>query len=643
MKMMKTILKWAATYIICLGVITTIVYLFYVFYPEKTFHLEKKQWRPAEPETQNIDKYRLSLALEYIDTRMPTARSLLMLRNGKTVVEKYYWYGGPKKTDYLHSLNLSLLQVLTGIAIDQKLIRGPDQSLSAFFPTYMEKIQPNALRALTLSHLLSSQAPLLWGDGNEDYWDLFYAPDPVEASLRSISMQQAKKQPVVNFAAAYLLSRVIEQVSGQSVYDFAHRYLFQPLGISTYEADNDDLPRDPMVGFQLKALDLAKIGYLISREGSWEGQPIVSKKWIRSLFFNVPRADLTNMPGGSWVQINIGGHESLLVRGEGGQYIVLVPSLHVVVVTTSISRFALPQNVGHDRLLQLIMDAVLETAESERMVASSEPKSPSASSLNMDMIEPNYVFSTPVPQEILDFFTQFAQDIASKDQRRIARNYARSYHMRRNFFGRSIYDSPYPLLLFSSPPPLQYVHFEKIRIEKNRAYLRGTMKFDYRNVNVGLDGRWPLESIIKVKGRWRFLGLQKKTGLLDRDDYFDAELSEDHQQFVDSCSRALIGTSASNRSKCLAESFQLAGGGDGWFARRLQPFLNGRSGIKLHTTGVKRNGSGYRVEGYIEGTAIGDVNLPDDLHIVKENGTWKWQGITEPKPAGDMEYRADLN
>jgi hypothetical protein len=75
----------------------------------------------------------------------------------------------------------------------------------------------------------------------------------------------------------------------------------------------------------------------------------------------------------------------------------------------------------------------------------------------------------------------------------------------------------------------------------------------------------------------------------------------------------------------------LAGGGRELFAERLQPFLQGRSGVHLHVTGVQRNGTAYRVQGYIEGSELGELRLPDDLHIVKENGAWKWQGIVESK------------
>jgi hypothetical protein len=320
-----------------------------------------------------------------------------------------------------------------------------------------------------------------------------------------------------------------------------------------------------------------------------------------------------------------------VARGDGGQYLVLVPALHVVVVTTSTSRFPLPQDNGHDRLLQLIIESVMETSDPAAMVANPELKSETASGHYTDILAPNYVFSTTVPQDILDFFHQFSQDIESKNRRRIAANYARAYEFKLDGFGRTIFDTPYPVVFSPSPPHLEYVHITKIRVENNRAYLRGTLKFDFQRMFAGLDGVWPLENLIKLKGRWKWLGLPEKTALLDRDDYFDAELSEERQRFVDDCSGPLVGESSLFGNDCFGETFQLAGGDRELFAKRLQPFLQGRSGAQLHVTGMQPNGAAYRVQGYIMGSALGELRLPDDFHIVKENGVWKWQGIVDSK------------
>ncbi len=623
----KSIIRTIGVYLVCVAGIAAGIYFSIAIYGQKTFHLEKKQWRPAAPETQHIDLARLNKALEYIDTRLPTARSLLLLRNDKTVVEKYYWHGGPKVADYLHSLNLPLLQVLIGIAIDRQLIKGPEQPLSDFF---QKQLQTLSVRppSPTLKHLLRTQAPLLWGSGSQGYWKLFYAQDRVGASLKVLFEQQADIRSAKSFAAAYLLSRVIEQVSGQSVFNYAYRYLFHPLGITTYAAESDDLSYDPMVGFQLRALDLAKIGFLLSKEGSWEGRQIVSKDWVRWLLSDAAHADFDHSTGGSWAKTTIGHHESWVARGEGGQYLALVPALRVVVVTTSTSRFALPQDNGHERLLKLLLEAVMETPDTAALAANAKYKSEKLSEQYTDRLSPNFVFSTQVPQDILDFFHQFALDIVSKDTRRIAENYARAYDHSRDTFA-----SPSRLMFGGggSPPHLEYVHITKIRVENNRAYLRGNLKFAFRSY-AGSQGIFPLENLIKLKGRWRWLGLPVKTALLDRDDYFDAELSEAQQQFADDCFGALIGKSGRIESDCFADDFQLAGGGRDLFVERLRPFLEGRSGVLLHITGLQRNSSAYRVHGYIEGSALGDIGLPSDLHIVKENGGWKWKGIVEAEP-----------
>ena len=625
MRTMKRIFTIAAVYLLCVGAIAGGIYFSIVFYAQKTFYLDKKQWHPAEPGTQHIDQARLNKALDYVDTRLPTARSLLLIRNGKTVVEEYYWLGGPEATDYLHSLNLPLLQVLIGIAIDHQMIKGAEQPLSAFFPKHQTQTPSDETAPLTLSHLLRVQAPLLWGAGHPDYWDLFYAADRIEASLRLISLQQTRSQPAINFAAAYLLSQVIEQVSGQSVFNFALRYLFQPLGITTYAADDGHMIQDPMVGFQLKALDLAKIGYLLTKEGAWEGQRIVSEERVRWLFFNAPHAEFGDISGGRWFKTTIRGRESWVLRGDGGQYLALIPALNVVVVTTSTSRFALPQDNGRDRLLQLIVEAVLEPSDTTQMAVKPELNSEMDSGVYTDRLAPNYVFSTPVPQDILDFFHQFAQDVVTKDTRRIAANYARAYD-----HSRDVFTTPSRLMFGGSPPHLEYVHITKIRVENNRAYLRGNLKFAHRTY-AGPQGVYPLENLIKLKGRWRWLGLPEKTALLDRDDYFDAELGEEQRRFVDDCSGPLIGESVLFGNDCFAENFNLAGTQLELFAERLQPFLPERSGAKLHVTGMQRNGTAYRVQGYIEGSALGDFRLPGNLHIVKDNGAWKWQGMVDSK------------
>lgn len=620
---MKSILKLGAVYLASLAVIGLVVWACIVFFAQKTLYLDQKQWNPAQPETQHIDPERLAKALNYVDTRLPTARSLLMLRNGKTVVEEYYWQSGPQETDYLHALNLPLLQVLIGIAIDQKLIQGPEQSLSAFFPKQVNQILPAEAAPLTLNHLLWAQAPLLWGSHNPGYWELFYAHDRIEASLGVAARHQAKAQPAINFAAAYLLGQVIEKVSGRSVFDYASQHLFQPLGIVTNGANEDDLPKDAFVGFQLKALDLAKIGYLLTQEGTWEGKQVVSSQWVRKLFAGASHAEAKEIPAGSWAKTTIEARDCLVVRGDGGQYLFLVPAAQVVLAVTSTSRFPLPKDTGRDRLLELIVASVMEPSDTKTLAAGPQPESEPVSADNTYVFEPNYVLSVAVPKDILNFFDQFALDVISKDTHRIIENYARAYNHHRDMFA-----SPSRLMFTGSPPPLEYIHITKLRIENNRAYLRGKLKIAHWTY-AGPQGVYPLENLIKLKGRWRWLGLPEKADLLDRDDYFDAELSDEQHQFIEECADPLMGGSSFFGKDCFAEGFQLNGSGKNLFALRIQPFFQGRSERRLHITSMQRNSDAYQVQGYVEDSALGELSLPANLFIVKEDGAYKWRGGVE--------------
>jgi len=148
---------------------------------------------------------------------------MIIIKNGKTVHEKYYWKGGPQEKDYLHSLNGPILHALLGIAIEKQMLTGPAQPLADFFPDYFPEWQGRNIRPLTIADLLQVQAPLIWGNGPLEYWKLFYAGDKIGASIQALSSTDAKLNPAVNFAANFLLAEIIQKVSSKNVFEFAGR------------------------------------------------------------------------------------------------------------------------------------------------------------------------------------------------------------------------------------------------------------------------------------------------------------------------------------------------------------------------------------------------------------------------------------
>jgi hypothetical protein len=349
------------------------VYFYSTSQGDKRIHLDAIQWNPGVPVEQGVHPHRLQKAEQYIDSRLPAARSLIIIKNGKTVLEKYYWQGGPQETDYLHSLNSAVLELLVGTAVKENMLTGVDQHLADFFPVWFAQRPVQKGQPLTIGSLLQVHGELLWGDDTPEYWQLFYAQDKITASLDALFAHNDTTHPAANFAAVFLLSEIIRQASGKDIFAFADQYLFASMGITTYAGEPPQHTRmQDFVGFKLKTLDLAKLGYLILHDGIWEGRELVSPDWIRTRMQNVRQAGTGMSLAGSWQYRILDGKSSFVAQGEGGQFMVLYPDLDMVVAVNSNSWFPLPQMSGYDPLFELIAQSVLQEGENPENIESYE-------------------------------------------------------------------------------------------------------------------------------------------------------------------------------------------------------------------------------------------------------------------------------
>jgi CubicO group peptidase (beta-lactamase class C family) len=150
-----------------------------------------------------------------------------------------------------------------------------------------------------------------------------------------------------NSGAAILMGAVIRELAGENVDAFARRTLFGPLGItgeSWVKSPFDSLPHCGG-GLFLRALDLARIGYLVLRGGRWGDRAIVPRDWISvstrvdtrnsSLFFASYGAGY----GYFWWLFprRRGGSDAgvIAASGSGGQWLFVVPDLDLVVVVVA--------------------------------------------------------------------------------------------------------------------------------------------------------------------------------------------------------------------------------------------------------------------------------------------------------------------
>ena len=165
-----------------------------------------------------------------------------------------------------------------------------------------------------------------------------------------------------------LLGEVIRKATGLRIDHFAEQYLFTPLGITEYEwiYINHNIIQASGSSY-LRPRDMAKFGYLYLNDGVWNGERVISKKWIEDsikAYLSVSPDWWANEYGDRygyqwWLRTDYSNstpYHSYLRTGWGGQRISVYPNLDMVVVLTG-GNYAMPEPVN-EIITKYILPAV---------------------------------------------------------------------------------------------------------------------------------------------------------------------------------------------------------------------------------------------------------------------------------------------
>lgn len=276
---------------------------------------------------------------------MPRLHSLLVSWRGDLVFEQYF--NGRTATDLgnVKSVSKSIISALIGIAIDQGHIAGVDQPIGDYFHDDLEGDNADAKRAITIGQLLTMQAGLET-TSNRNYGAWVQSANWVQWSLERPFDDAPGGRMIYSTGNTHLLSAIIQRATGMSTLQFARRSLGEPLGFRIAP-----WPRDPQGIYfggndmELTPRQMMAIGQLYIDGGAAGGHNLLPRSWIDASF--VPRTESEREPGryygyGWWIRDMV-GFRTPYAWGYGGQFILLVPEIDLVVVTTSSS------NPGPDR------------------------------------------------------------------------------------------------------------------------------------------------------------------------------------------------------------------------------------------------------------------------------------------------------
>jgi CubicO group peptidase (beta-lactamase class C family) len=312
-------------------------------------------WREAEPNAQGVDAGNLEALDAHIQAEMPHVYSLLVIRHGDLIFERYY-QGFYADFDFeIASITKSITSMLVGIAVDQGAIDTIDQPVIDFFPEYDDGKLDSRVPNITLRHLMSMTSGFDW---SEEYgWRWPEQSSWMSFALRMTTAHEPGEIFTYNTPGAHVLSGVISQATGMSLADFANKNLFEPLGIAPPEWSTD--PEGYTTGahaLNLRARDVAKLGYLALNRGMWDGKQIVPATWIAESTRQQNEGGFPQYaPYGYlwWIAPEYGAY---FAAGYGGQYLYVVPNLDLVVVITSETESA--HNENRDLIEDWVIPAV---------------------------------------------------------------------------------------------------------------------------------------------------------------------------------------------------------------------------------------------------------------------------------------------
>lgn len=295
-------------------------------------------WRISDPAAQGLNSQILAQAYSQAAT-LGFVDALLVERNQVLVAEMYLNGYSRQKSHIIHSVSKSILSAMIGMAVEQRLFTLQDPVLNLLVDDDVI-ISDERKKQISVYHLLT-MTPGFDGD-RALYFTVANSSNWVQKTL-NLPLKYAPGEKFSYFTFnSHLLSAILTAASGMTSLQFGERYLFSPAGISCTAWDRD--PQGIYFGgnnMYFVPRDLVRFGRLYLNRGQLDGQRIVPQSWVDQSVAtayggNSQWGVLKNVGYGyQWWTGNLAGYNVFFALGHGGQYIMIVPALQMVIVTTA--------------------------------------------------------------------------------------------------------------------------------------------------------------------------------------------------------------------------------------------------------------------------------------------------------------------
>ncbi len=292
---------------------------------------------------------------EWAEKSQTTA--LIFIRKDTILYEKYF--NGFSRDSYFHSQSMakSFISFLIGAAIDDGLVNSVNDPMTKYIPE-LAKRDPR-FGKITIKNLLEMRSGLKYFTGyfpgthiNLPWNDEavgYYHPNVRKLLLENvkISSESGKSFQYSNYNTSYL-GLILERATKLTVSNYLEQKLWSKImeydalfSIDSEESNFEYMPSRLIA----RAIDYARFGQLMLKEGNWNGNQIISKDWVlestrenksisrdiypkwfgrgeKRIYYNYQW----------WGHVNKDGSFHFYANGNLGQNIYIIPKKETVIV-----------------------------------------------------------------------------------------------------------------------------------------------------------------------------------------------------------------------------------------------------------------------------------------------------------------------
>lgn len=289
------------------------------------------------PEAQGLSAAALDAFVGALDASEQEIQTLMLVRHGQVVLEEAWAPYRIEDPHLLFSISKSFTSMGIGLLVEDGKLSIDDKVVSFFSADELPAEVSDNLAAMEIRHLLTMST-----GHTQDTIEALGRDERMIRTFLGLEVGHAPGAPFVyNTGATYMLSAILQKVTGETLLDYLRPRLFEPLGIgeATWPTSKEGVTLGGW-GLSISTESLARFSQFLLQRGEWDGKQLVPAAWIDEA--TKKQVDNSVEVNPDWRQgygYQFWRARNNAYRGDGafGQYCLVFPDHDTTLVITSAS------------------------------------------------------------------------------------------------------------------------------------------------------------------------------------------------------------------------------------------------------------------------------------------------------------------